>query len=250
MANFKQSLKLVLENEGIFTYDKDDTGGMTYKGISRNNWKFWKGWQTVDNVISQKRIKHFTSNECRKIEESLNTNTQLQLYVADFYESKFWNKIMGSDIISQSFADSFFDYAVNSGVKKPSKMVQTIVGCKADGWIGKVSIKHLNSFYITSPAQRFHLEFLVKKIERYLNITKRRPRNIKYLFGWISRSFEPVEKMIDIQLLIDTKRNKPNQKIKDLFTFIEAGRKSRTVRKDTDKLITLINQVLPKIKKK
>jgi len=244
MANFKKALKVVLENEGVFTYDKDDTGGMTYKGIARNKHKYWKGWVTVDRTIKSKNIINFTSQERLNIDNALNKNIELQKYVKEFYDENFWNKIKGSKIISQSFAESFFDYAVNSGVKKPSKMVQKIVGCTADGVIGNVSIKYLNNYYTTNPAQKFHLEFLKAKIRRYLNITKRRPINIKYLFGWTSRSFESVEKMIDIKLLTDKGRSKTNQKIIDLYLFVEAGRNSRSIRKNTDKLISLIEKII------
>ena len=37
-----------MEHEGGYVDDRDDRGGETYRGISRNNFPDWKGWKKID----------------------------------------------------------------------------------------------------------------------------------------------------------------------------------------------------------
>lgn len=48
MADFKKALGLILKNEGGYVFDRDDSGGETYKGIARNMNSKWDGWVIVD----------------------------------------------------------------------------------------------------------------------------------------------------------------------------------------------------------
>ena len=60
MADYKHSIAKVLRTEGGYVNDKDDSGGETYKGISRVNWPRWSGWVIVD--ICKKDSKNFPKN--------------------------------------------------------------------------------------------------------------------------------------------------------------------------------------------
>lgn len=116
----------------------------------------------------------------------LDNNVELQKQVELFYLHEFWLPLQADQIQNQTTADSIFDFAVNSGIKKSVQLTQFIVGVKADGIIGVQSLKKLNSmdFGYFQPA------FTVAKIFHYVDLIQKRPENKKYLLGWITRSLE------------------------------------------------------------
>jgi hypothetical protein len=65
-------------------------------------------------------------------------------------------------------------------------MVQSIIGTTADGNIGLATLTKLNAFN----ADYFLALFKLSKIERYMDIIKKRPSSSKYLYGWINRALE------------------------------------------------------------
>lgn len=164
MADFKKALDEVLKHEGGYVNDHDDSGGETYKGISRNNWPKWTGWTYVD-------AKEFGS-------------PSLQKEVEAFYRKNFWDEIKGDDIKSQIIATSIFDFAVNAGVKTSVVLAQYVVRASADGIIGGQTISLINSF----DEDCFLSNFAIAKIARYIHIVKKHPTNKKYFFGWVCRT--------------------------------------------------------------
>ena len=173
MAEFNISFKKTLTHEGCYVNDPDDLGKETYKGISRANHKNWSGWTCIDKY----KIKSgFPS--------ILDKDVELQKQVELFYLYEFWLPLKCDLIANQTTADSFFDFAVNAGIKTSVQMVQFIVGTKADGIIGEQTLKKLNSldFGYFQPA------FTVSKITHYVSIIQKRTTNKKYLFGWIIRA--------------------------------------------------------------
>jgi len=51
MANFETALMSTLKREGGFVNDPADSGGMTYRGISRKSNKRWVGWPIIDAML-------------------------------------------------------------------------------------------------------------------------------------------------------------------------------------------------------
>ena len=48
MANFEDAYKKLLIKEGGYVHDSDDSGGETYRGISRRYNPTWEGWDIID----------------------------------------------------------------------------------------------------------------------------------------------------------------------------------------------------------
>lgn len=175
MADFNISFKKGIDVEGGYHLINvsGDTGGETYAGISRNNHPHWLGWGKIDN-------DQFDS--------------QLIEFVKSFYEHKFWNKILGSQINSQKVADDIYLAAINIGSKHSIKITQSIINCKQDGIFGKITLRTLNNF-IKDKKDIFLLKFQLLNIFRYKDIClhdKRRKEdkiksNLKFLCGWINR---------------------------------------------------------------
>ena len=177
MATFETSLNKTLIHEGGYVFDKDDPGGETYKGIARTVNGSWAGWQTIDKL---KKLPNFPQN--------LDSDKILQDNIKTFYKANYWDIVKGNDIQNQAVADSVFDFAVNAGAKTSATMVQTIIGTKADGNIGPATLAKLNTF----DSGYFLALFKLAKIERYMDIIKKRPTSSKYLYGWINRALERV----------------------------------------------------------
>ena len=177
MADFKKALEGVLKAEGGYVNDPDDTGGETYKGVSRRFNSKWQGWVLVD-LLKQKA--NFPAN--------LDYNDELQKHVADLYEQNYWDRVSGDDIANQEIAESIFDFAVNAGVKTSSRLAQTCVEAKADGVIGANTIIKINN----ANTDLFIATFALLKISRYIAICEGKPVNRKYFFGWVRRAMEGV----------------------------------------------------------
>ena len=177
MADFELCFKKVIEIEGGFKLIniQGDNGGMTYAGISRNNWPNWAGWIKIDN------------NQF---------DTELSQMVKLFYKEEFWDKIKGDIIGFQSVAYNIYAFAVNTGLDTSIKICQKIVNVKEDGIFGNSTLKALNEFVTNEKDEKiFVLTFSLLKVFRYNSIVlndKRRKwdllnSNQKFLCGWINR---------------------------------------------------------------
>lgn len=110
---FLESLAKLLKLEGVYSNDKDDKGGETYCGISRNNFPNWLGWLSVDQ---HKGTKSFL--------EILQADMKLELFVRNFYMEYFWQK-MNCDILPDLIASKLFELSVNVGIKRATIILQT-----------------------------------------------------------------------------------------------------------------------------
>lgn len=177
MADFNKAFERTMKAEGGYVNDPDDPGGETYMGIARSRNSKWAGWALVD-LLKQKG----------GFPNSLDSDDELQQKVKDLYEFNYWDKVKGDEIVDQDIAESIFDFAVNAGVRTSSRLAQLASGATPDGVIGEKSVAAINN---KEPAM-FLATFALAKIERYIEICKKRPTNRKYFFGWVRRTLEVV----------------------------------------------------------
>jgi lysozyme family protein len=175
MAEFKTAFQKMLNHEGGYVNDPDDRGGETYKGISRTMHNHWSGWAIIDKFKNEFGFP-----------ATLDMCVELQNQVEIFYRTNFWTPLNADHLSNQAIADSILDFSVNAGIITSVRLAQSIVRVKADGIIGEVTLKNLNSldFGYFLPA------FTVGKISHYIAIIKKRPANKKYLYGWVIRALE------------------------------------------------------------
>lgn len=169
MSDFSKALKAVLKNEGGYVNDPDDSGGETYKGIARNMWPKWDGWQIIDSTPKF----------------NLDFNQDLQNLVSDFYRKNFWNAVNADLIESDAIATSIFDFAVNAGTKTAVMLAQSVVDAVQDGELGKNTANAINSM----DAEKFLAGYQLAKIARYIAICKKNPKNRKFFYGWVCRTY-------------------------------------------------------------
>ena len=139
-SSFKRAFRLIIEGfEGNYSNDKDDPGGETYKGISRNMNKNWEGWKIID---SYKGKKYYP--------EILKIDYKLQALVLDFYKKNYWDAFEG-DAFSEEAGEEMFDQSVNLGIKRAVEHLQRSLNVlnerqtlypdiKVDGIIGDQTI--------------------------------------------------------------------------------------------------------------
>lgn len=115
--NFPEALRLVLKSEGGFVNHPADPGGMTNLGVTRKVWEEFTGETASESDMRALRVED----------------------VAPLYRSRYWDKCK-CDSLPSGLDYAMFDYAVNSGVSRASKALQTVVGVVPDGVIGPATL--------------------------------------------------------------------------------------------------------------
>ena len=115
-ANFDKCLEKLLVHEGGFVNDSRDNGGMTNLGVTQRVWEEWVG-----HTVSEKEMRNLTP-----------------LMVKPLYKRKYWDACRCDDLVS-GVDYCVFDVAVNSGVGRAIKLLQSSVGATPDGGYGPVT---------------------------------------------------------------------------------------------------------------
>ena len=98
--------------------------------------------------------------------------------VQNIYFSEYWLKIKGDSIKIQENANVLFDMAVNAGHSRAVKLAQEMLGIKADGICGNVTIGAINSY-----GSDFCNAYTNKRIEWY-----KARKNQTYIKAWVARA--------------------------------------------------------------
>ena len=114
--NFQSSLEKLLVHEGGFVNHPDDPGGMTNLGVTIKVWEEWVG-----HPVAEKEMRNLTP-----------------LMVGPLYKRKYWDACHADDLIS-GVDYCVFDVAVNSGVGRAIKLLQSCVGATPDGGYGSIT---------------------------------------------------------------------------------------------------------------
>lgn len=152
MAQFSLAFEKVLKWEGGEVNDPRDPGGHTRYGISKR-------------AYPEENINSLTLARAR------------QLYRRDY-----WGKVMGDEIGSQQIAEMLFDFAVNAGVVRATKMIQRLVGAEEDGVFGPRTLVAVNAGL---PLVRV---FTLARVEYYTRLVENRPSLRSFHYGWVRRA--------------------------------------------------------------
>jgi lysozyme family protein len=185
-SSFKRAFKAIIEGfEGKYSFDKDDPGGETYKGISRKMNKNFEGWKIIDNYKGGKNYPNI-----------LEGDKNLQELVEGFYKKNYWDEFRGNDL-GEETGEEMFDQSVNLGVKRAVEHLQRSLNIlndrgtlyadiKADGIFGdmtysayigcchsgkeKMLVDVLNAFQ-----GKYYIELMEKKniFEKFTGLFKR-----------------------------------------------------------------------------
>jgi lysozyme family protein len=134
--NYQASLNHVLQSEGGWSDNPADSGGATMKGITLSTYQKWKG----NPHISKDDLKAISDQD-----------------VYDLYKQNYWDNIKGDDLPS-GVDYAVFDAAVNMGVGRASKLIQTAAGVPADGVIGNGTVEAIKNANPTELMDKFSTE--------------------------------------------------------------------------------------------
>ena len=115
-SNFEKCLEMLLVHEGGFVNLITDAGGMTNLGVTKKVWEEWVG-----HDVSEKEMRNLTP-----------------LMVSPLYKRKYWDACRCDDLVS-GVDYCVFDTAVNSGVGRSIKLLQSVVGATPDGGYGSIT---------------------------------------------------------------------------------------------------------------
>jgi len=116
-SNFELCLKKMLAHEGGFVNHPQDPGGMTNLGVTKRVWEEWVGHE-----VDEKQMRALTPET-----------------VTPLYKRKFWDAIRADELVD-GVDYCVFDVAVNSGVGRAVKFLQSCVGTAPDGGFGPATL--------------------------------------------------------------------------------------------------------------
>ncbi len=187
MAIFYEAYEITLKHEGGYVNDPDDVGGETYKGVARAYYPSWPGWAIIDNAKSHPNFP-----------DNLANDSELNRMIKEFYKANYWDRFWGDQIMSQSVTNELFDTAVNMGVSRAIKFLQTALNLLnrnqinypdiiEDGAFGNNTMNALNS-YLYMDKEDYLLKIMnILQGMHYINYMKRSPAQEKFARGWLKR---------------------------------------------------------------
>lgn len=149
---FRAALYFTLRWEGGLSDHESDRGGLTKYGISQ------RAYPDVD-------ILNLTEEQA-----------------AEIYERDYWLPIQG-DSLPEFVAFVLFDHAVNSGPRAAVKALQRLVGTRADGQIGPVTLRAVE----LHPEQDLAQDLIEARASFLIKLAHRRPDQRVFLRGWMNR---------------------------------------------------------------
>lgn len=131
-GDFKECLALVLKSEGGYSNHKDDPGGMTNLGVTKRVLEEYTGHEA-----DEKTMRSLTPEK-----------------VAPLYEQRYWRPTY-CEVLPRGLDLLVFTMAVNGGPGRSVKLLQSCLGCVADGVIGPRTMELIKSANVADLIQRF-----------------------------------------------------------------------------------------------
>ncbi|MEE9572797.1 MAG: putative peptidoglycan-binding domain-containing protein, partial [Candidatus Neomarinimicrobiota bacterium] len=155
--------------------------------ISRRYHPSWDGWIIIDIA---KQDTGFPGN--------LIYDPALDSNVSEFYRSNYWDRFLGDEIISQPVANELFDTAVNMGLSRSVKFLQTALNLLnrnqtnypdvvEDGKFGSATMNALRSYFYMDEALYLLKIMNILQGVHYINYMKKSPTQEKFARGWLKR---------------------------------------------------------------
>jgi lysozyme family protein len=116
-SNWANAFKMMLASEGGYVNHPSDPGGMTNLGVTKRVWEEWVGRES-----NEKEMRSLTPE-----------------MVEPLYKRKFWDAVRG-DELPAGISYLIFDFAVNAGVGRSIKTLQSAIGVTPDGGFGPMTM--------------------------------------------------------------------------------------------------------------
>jgi lysozyme family protein len=161
MIRFNECLKRVLKHEGGYVNDPLDSGGRTNLGVTQRVWE-----EFVGHPVSEADMRALTPEKVGKL-----------------YKQRYWDRIQ-ADKLPKGVDYVVFDFAVNAGVGRAVKMLQSAVGSNPDGVVGPRTLESVNAMGAKELVNKYSDE----RVDFYNGIVARRPDQARFIRGWLNRT--------------------------------------------------------------
>lgn len=186
---FEAALAHTLKFEGGYAHDPKDSGGETFRGISRKNWPRWEGWPLID-AAKMNGLK-----TAKALDGHFQNDGSMAHLVAHFYLINFWNPWLwlGRENSSSKLWAKMFDASVNLGPGGAAKVLQRALNSlgaklKDDGVVGPKTRAAL-ALALAEGGEEALVERVARKQgDYYRAIVARKPSQARFLTGWLRRA--------------------------------------------------------------
>lgn len=157
---FSDAMRFVMENEGGYSDDKDDAGGETNYGIASK----------YNGDVDVKKLSRAGAER--------------------LYKERYWDPYKADDL-PHKIGVKYFDVLVNAGPRDAGLVLQKAInrtwGDKKVGVDGIVGRRTVGAAFDVDEEEL--IESMVEEQKNmYLDKIKKRPTNLKYRKGWLSRA--------------------------------------------------------------
>jgi lysozyme family protein len=160
---FILAMNLLLQHEGaVFVDHPDDSGGATKFGITAASYD-----------------KHFGRAATPDAIKALTLDQAFEFYYVEYWQE------LGVGALDEKLAVIIFNQAVNCGITAVTKRIQGLLDLPVDGKLGPMTLGKLTAVNPKS----FGVDFLHASALAYINSAQARPKNMRFLNGWINRIF-------------------------------------------------------------
>jgi lysozyme family protein len=130
--NWDKAFRLMLVSEGGYVHHPSDPGGRTNLGVTQATWENWVGRKS-----DEAEMRSLTPEK-----------------VEPLYKKKFYDAVRG-DELPAGISYLLFDFAVNAGVGRSIKTLQTAVGVTPDGGFGPITMAAVQAVDLVELIERF-----------------------------------------------------------------------------------------------
>lgn len=153
---------------GAVTNDPSDSGGRTQYGISEHAHP--EAWADGEVTIPEARSIYKT------------------IYILKEHFDKIPDPWLKHQVV---------DFGVPAGEDTATRLLQQVLGTKVDGELGPKTLEKINNypsgklFGVTVPGfVLLNLAFRDARIMHHASVAKRRPKDLRFLLGWLRRALE------------------------------------------------------------
>lgn len=169
MSHFEESLKLVLEAEGLYLESASEKGGGAMMGVSLETLREWR----KDESLTLPDLQKLTADEAREI-----------------YRVRFWNRINGDDIKGRLTAIAMLDQAINRGVSGlRTALVAMLAGKQYKQLLDEPSYTQIVTVFNAHDDKKNLGEIIANAQHHYAQLAIEKPdKFLKWQHGWLNRT--------------------------------------------------------------
>jgi lysozyme family protein len=166
-----------------------DSGGETFRGISRKSHPDWEGWAMVDTAKAK------IGKKAALIDNYFENNQHMTDLVTNLYKKVYWDPLKGTPELPELVKQKVFDTAVNMGTKPAAIILQKALNRAAAIEVKDISLSvdGIIGTYTRLAAQSLNVntvlaQYSIYQKARYDEIIKNNPKNERFKKGWYKRA--------------------------------------------------------------